>query len=187
MAAVATAIGVLTLVQALTPPEPPTTPVVVASRDVPGGTEVTADDLAVVQVPNELVPDAALADPSDATGRVLTATTPRGVPVTLPALLTPHALSPGRALAPVRFADSGLVQVLRVGDRIDIVAAGPDVGEDAVVASDVRVVTIPTPEGSSGLGGGSGQGVLVLVEVTTQQASMLAQMTSRAALHPVVR
>lgn len=189
LAAVAAALGVLTLIQALTPSPDPTTPVVVAAREIPGGQELAADDVAVVAMPAGLVPDAAVSDPAAVTGQVLTATTPRGVAITDRALLTPHALDPGRVLAPVRFADADLVQVVRPGDHIDIVAAGPDIGADAVVASDVRVVSLPRGDDDGGVlrSSGSSDGILVLVEATKEQAAALAQITSRAVLTPVLR
>ena len=188
LAAVATALGVLTLVQALTPAPPVTAPVVVAASDLTGGKTLAESDLAVVDMPTEFVPDAAAADPAALTGKILTATTPRGAPVTDRSVLTPRTLAPGRSVAPVRFADADLVQVIRAGDRIDIIAAGPDVGPDAIVAEDVRVVTIPDAEADTGFGSASStQGVLVLVEVHPEEAAALAQITSRAVLSPLLR
>lgn len=188
LAAVATALGVLALVQALTPAPPATTPVVVAATELTGGRTLTEPDLAVVDMPTEIAPDTAAADPAALTGQILTATTPRGVPVTDRSVLTPHTLAPGRSIAPVRFADADLVQVIRAGDHIDIIAAGPDVGPDAVIAEDVRVVTIPDSEADTGFGSASStQGVLVLVEVHPDEATALAQVTSRAVLSPLLR
>lgn len=188
LAAIATALGVLTLVQALTPAPPATTPVVVAAAELTGGRTLTEPDLTVVDMPIELVPDSASADPTTLTGQILTATTPRGVPVTSQSVLSPRALAPGRSVAPVRFADAGLVRVIRAGDRIDIIAAGPDIGPDAVVAEDVRVVTIPDAETDTGFGAASStQGVLILVEASPDEATALVQVSSRAVLSPLLR
>lgn len=187
VAAALAALGVLAIVQSLSPEPEPTAPVVVAAGRLTGGHRLAEGDLAIVDLPVALVPDAAVADPADLFGQTLTATTSRGAPVTTVAVLGPDTLAPDRALAPVRFADPDLARVIEVGDRIDIVAAGADVGPSAVIVADVRVVTIPQADEGAGFGGGTGDGLLILVEVTPEDAAALAQISGQAVLSPVLR
>lgn len=185
VAALLAGLGVLSLVHALGPQPTPTRPVVMTAHEIPGGQRLTDADLAVVQVPHALVPEAAMSDPADAIGHTLTATTPRGIPITDRALVGQAAIAPGRVLSPIRFADADLARILRVGHHIDIVAAGPDAGAEAVVAHRVRVVAMPNDDSTETFAS-TGDGLLVLVEVTTEQATALAQISGRTILTPVV-
>ena len=77
---------------------------------------------------------------------------------------------PGRVATPVRLADAAVVDLLRVGDLVDVVAADPQ-GQAAprTVASRVAVVAIPRARPSVddvGL-----QGRLVLLAVPGAEAA----------------
>lgn len=125
------ALGALALVAAhlAAPPAPRTQAVVVAARDVPSGTELTAADLRVVRLPAGLVPDSASPEPGALRGRVTATALPRGLPVVA------QALTAGRfAVAPP--AGSAVLAldvepgVLAPGDRVDLVAVGCVAGGD---------------------------------------------------------
>ncbi|MDP9417679.1 MAG: SAF domain-containing protein, partial [Actinomycetota bacterium] len=67
LAAVAVALGLSVLA-----PEPPeTVSVVVAMKDLTGGRALSADDLDVVAVPPDVVPDGVSSTPAELLGRVL--------------------------------------------------------------------------------------------------------------------
>ena len=81
---------------------------------------------------------------------------------------------PGLVAVPVRIGDPGAVRLLRVGDRVDLLAADPQGGSSArVVGSDVPVLSIPRAvEDSPGLTNG---GALVVVGVPDASVGALAQ------------
>ena len=65
-----------------------------------------------------------------------------------PRLAEISAGTPDARIVPIRLADNAVADLLRVGDRVDVVAAGPDVGpgeDDAppdTLATDVAVVLV---------------------------------------------
>ena len=82
------------------------------------------------------------------------------------------AAYPGRVAAPVRIGDPGAVALLRIGDRVDVLAADPsgEAGAD-VVATDAPVIALPrrVDTGSSMVSGG-----LVVLAVPESTAISLA-------------
>ncbi|WP_234312545.1 hypothetical protein VM636_17805 [Streptomyces sp. SCSIO 75703] len=74
--------------------------------------------------------------------------------------------------APVRIADAATVRLLAPGDRVDVVAAGPEgAGADtAVLAHGARVARVPEPEP----GAVAGEGALVVLTVPRDTAHRLA-------------
>jgi hypothetical protein len=78
---------------------------------------------------------------------------------------------PALVRAPVRIADAGVVELLRPGDRVDVLAAA------RVVASGARVVTVP-----EGDGGALGDGALVVLSVPRSTAAALAGASARSPL-----
>ena len=86
------------------------------------------------------------------------------------------ALPDGQVATPVRIADPAAVLLLSPGDVIDVLAAGaPDgLGGDArLVASAVRVMTVPRPAADS-WEPNLGDGALVLLSTTPATAARLA-------------
>ena len=185
--------------EALAPPAPPTTPVVVAAADLSPGEVVDVKDLDVVEWPASLVPAGALSATGAAVGRVLAGAVGRGEAVTALRFVGPTLLGElagsGRVAAPVRLADADSVRLLRPGDRVDLVAArsgtadpvdggiaGPATAE--VVATAATVVTVPAAAtgGAFSVGSSSATGSLVLVAVTRTESLALARA---AVLGPV--
>ena len=89
---------------------------------------------------------AMVGDPAAVLGRTLAAPVRRGAPLTDLSVVSRPLTSayPGRVATPVRVADGGVVDLLRVGDLVDLVAADPQ-GRAAArtVASRVTVIAIP--------------------------------------------
>ncbi|MEO8329989.1 MAG: hypothetical protein ABI586_08295 [Candidatus Nanopelagicales bacterium] len=78
----------------------------------------------------------------------------------------------GLVAAPVRIADAESAALLKPGSLIDLIAADGR-GKAAIVASDVEVLQVPEPD-DQGLGGGSFGGALVVVAVSSTEATQLA-------------
>jgi Flp pilus assembly protein CpaB len=158
LAAVLTAVAVAAGLHAATAPPPARVPVVVAARDLPSGTVLGAADVRRADFAPGSVPDGAVTDPA---GRTLAAPLRSGEPVTDVRLVGPSLTDgyPGLAAVPVRLPDAGMVGLLTVGDRVDLVSADPQGGAASVVAADVPVLALPADDGgANGAGGVSGAG-----------------------------
>jgi Flp pilus assembly protein CpaB len=143
--------------------------VLVAAADVPGGTVLAPGHLRTVQMPGDLRPAGSMARPQQALGHTLAAPLRRGEVVTDVRLLGPGLLASvpaaggstgtesragvgsragtasvattGRAVAaPVRVADREAVGLLRVGDRVDVLAAVTNAATPPVNAA------VPNPQ-----------------------------------------
>jgi Flp pilus assembly protein CpaB len=180
-------------ISAVSPAPPPSAEVAAAARDLSGGTTISADDLQIVKVPPDSMPAGAITDEEQLTGRVLAGPVRAGETITDVRLVGPALLAGyGDQLvaAPVRIADAGSAALLQPGDVVDVLAAdgvgGADVesvvSEARLVASDVRVVTVPR-DGESALDGGDlGEGALVVLATTSQTAARLASAAVTARL-----
>ena len=182
--------------QALEPPDPPSVVVVTAARDVPSGTRLGAADLATVRYLPGAVPDGALRDQQHALGRTLVSSARRGEPITDVRLAgagrsddAPDAL----VQVPVRIADRDSVALLRPGDVVDVLGAGrPETGSGSpfpsaarLLASAVRVVTVPRmSESATAI---AGDGALVLLATSGTTASRLAGAAVTDRLSVVLR
>jgi pilus assembly protein CpaB len=194
----------------LAPRPPPTHPVVTAARDLPLGEVLTAADLRVLAVPPAEVPSGAVIDVRSVVGQQLSGPLRRGEPLTDVRLDDGPLRRPAAGLvsAPIRLADSQAAQLLRPGERIDVLAAstavggggasgsggGSDdgrvggVGSAVVVAADVIVVAIPVaataaPTQVADVGV---EGALVVLATTATQARQLAQAQVSSRLSAVV-
>lgn len=181
LAAAAVACGL----SALRPPEPTRVPVVAAATDLAGGTELSESDLTTVALRPAVVPAGAIRPPADIAGRTVAGSVRSGEPLTDARLVGASLLTADDLVAtPVRIADRGITGLLQNGDRVDVLAAqtrGDAAGETArVVAPDVRVVTVPD-RAESDRGPAVGEGALVVLATTSDEAAELASaaVTSR--------
>lgn len=199
-AALAAAIAVYFGLLALSPPPAPTVAVVAAGRDLPGGAVPAAADLRVVRLPPDAVPSGAVKPGSDLVSRVLAAPVRAGEPLTDARFLAPGLvrrlgpgqvrgspdgtgggpgteLSSGSVAYPVRIDDAEIVALLRVGDRIDILAASSSESPTADrVATAVPVLALPAPGRSTGsVTGSTGSGALVVIAAPLRTVTQIAQ------------
>lgn len=171
--------------QAASAPPEPLTPVVVARADLPGGRSLRAVDLSTVPFRAGALPDGLLGSAEAAVGRVLAAPLRRGEPVTDVRLVGPGLLDgyPGLVAAPVRIADAGTVALVKVGDRVDLVAADPERGGAGVVARGVPVVALPRVSRERD---GFTAGGLIVVAVSADDAVRLAELALTSVLSVVL-
>jgi hypothetical protein len=115
--------------------------VVVAARDLRPGTALTPDDVRLEKRLATTVPDGSKADLSAVVGSTLASPTRRGEVLTdvrlLGSRLAESTAGPGARIVPLHPADSALIDLVRVGDVVDV-RAGP--------ATDAQP---PTPAGAS--------------------------------------
>jgi pilus assembly protein CpaB len=186
LAALAAAVAVLLGVQAARPVPAPTVSVWAAARALQGGALLGETSLTTLEVPPELVPEGAVTDPAAVLGRPLASPVARGEVLTSVRVVGPDLAQayPGSTAVPVRFADAEVVELLRPGDRVDVVAAPQDGrAPAAVVVSDVPVVAVPRPAAQPYATGAPGR--LVVLAVPSAEAAAVAAATATAVLIPV--
>lgn len=130
-------------------PERPGTAVIAASRDLVPGAAVDDADLTEIVVPTENLPDGAVRDRADVLALTVAGPIRRGEILTDIRLLSPRlteaVLGDSDArVVPVRPGDTAMVELLRAGDRIDILAVDDQHGaESRTVAENALVVVVP--------------------------------------------
>ncbi|GAA3813699.1 SAF domain-containing protein [Nocardioides panacisoli] len=149
LAALCAAGAVLAAVRVAAPPAPATVDLVVAARDLPAGTVLSAEDLRTTRVAAGAVPADVVAAPAGAT---LAAPLREGEAVTDVRLVGPGlaAPDPGRVAVPVRFSDAGQAALLGPGDRVDVLATDPEQRTTSTVASDAVVLATPGTQDDTG-------------------------------------
>ncbi len=183
LAALFAAVTVAAALRVVNPGPPPTAPVLTATRDLPAGSVVRSSDLQQSAFALGTVPAGALSA-SEVVGRTTAAPLRSGEALTDVRLVQGSLLDgyPGMVAAPVRIGDADAVRLLRVGDRIDLLAA--DQGPSAtLLASDVPVIALP-PERSAG---GTVEGALVIVAISDITARRVAAHAPTSLVSLVIR
>ena len=169
-------------IQAVSPPPPRTESVLVAAKDLDGGTRLSADDVRLKDFAPASLPDGAVRRPTLAAGRTLDAPVRKGEILTDVRLFGSAFLDSygdGLVAAPVRIADAASVRLVRAGDIVDVLAAGIEANGSAtsaarLVATATPVLTIP-PVADGPLGTtDTGAGALVVVVTSSETAARLA-------------
>jgi len=150
--------------------------VLVAAHDLPAGVVVATDDVRRVGFAPDSVPDGLARRP---TGRTLAAPMRAGEPLTDVRLVGPALADgyPGLVAAPVRLPDAGMAGLLRVGDRIDLIAADPQGRSAETVAADVPVLALPDTPTEVGAAGLTGR--LVVVGAQPGEVARIADASVR--------
>lgn len=136
--------------------------VVVADHDLRPGAALTPNDVRLEKRLAATTPDGSLADVAAVTGSTLAGPARRGEILTdvrlLGSRLAEVTAGPGARIVPLRLADSALIDLVRVGDVVDVLAAPAASTETAqatpkVVATDAVVVLVsakPKLQGADG-------------------------------------
>jgi pilus assembly protein CpaB len=181
-------VAVLTGISAALPPDAPSIEVVRTVHRLDGGTPLDRTDLTLARLPVDAVPAGALTRIDAAVGQTLRAPLSSGQVLTDLSVVSPgRSVRAGHVVAPLRLADADLAALLHEGDAVDVLAADSEAKNAVVVAHDVRVVGLPQPPDLSGVGAASSVGALVLVEVDSATATLLAQAAVSATLSVVLR
>ena len=186
-AAASAGLAVLLLAVTLRPTSADLVDVIVASADLPAGSTLTEQDLAVDAIPADYVPPGAVTDPADALGRIIASGIATGEPLTRSRLMTNDPRPDGLHTVPVRLADAEAATLLSPGSVIDLVLASGDTGA-RIVAEGVQVVTVPRVSTSAGLGRDSRTaGSLIVVATDRRTAVALAAAGTQPGLGVVLR
>jgi Flp pilus assembly protein CpaB len=125
--------------------------VVVAARDLTPGIALNPHDVRIEKRLATTVPDGSQANPGAMVGATLASPTRRGEVLTDVRVLgsrLAETAGPGARFVPLHLADSALIDLVRVGDVVDVLAAPPTdapTGTQAVtkvVATDAVVVLV---------------------------------------------
>ena len=157
----AAALVVLAAVAALrSDPHGDQTDIVVAARDLAPGIELTAADVRLETRSAATVPDGSQSAVDNVVGSTLAGPARRGEVLTDVRLLGPRlaqsAAGPDARIVPLHLADSALLDLVRPGDVVDVLAAPDGDDEDAtprVVATDAIVVLVSEKQKGPGTGG----------------------------------
>jgi hypothetical protein len=130
--------------------------VVVADRDLRPGAALTRADVRLEKRLTATVPDGARADLDTVVGSTLAGPTRRGEVITdvrlLGSRLAESTAGPGARIVPLHLADGALIDLVRVGDVVDVLAAPATSAPEnshatpKVVANDAVVVLVSAKE-----------------------------------------
>jgi Flp pilus assembly protein CpaB len=153
-------------------PQGDRTEIVVATRDLSSGVELTADDVKIENRTAATVPDGAQSDIEAVVGATLAGPARRGEVLTDVRVLGPRlaesVAGPDARIVPLPLADTALLDLVRPGDVVDVLAGSSEAGADArpqLVATNAVVVLVS--EKPKGAGNGSDRVVLVAVGAHT--------------------
>lgn len=200
IAAVCAGVGTLIVVHAVRPAPPPALEVVVTLRDVMPGVPLTADDVGLMPRPSDSMPTSALTDVTAAVGHEAAVMLSADQVLTGPLVGagSPTDLAPAdTVVVPVRL--DGTADILRAGDRIDLLAPPPsDEFTDVKTRDDGttpattaltlahRALVLPrttdTETGGGILGGTAESSNVLLVAVAPGEAPALATAPHLAAV-----
>ncbi|HEX5860386.1 MAG TPA: SAF domain-containing protein [Nocardioides sp.] len=170
LAALFAGVAVAAGVQAATAAPPPAVGVLTAARDLPAGAVIGSDDVVQVDFAPSSVPNGVA---REVVGQTLAAPLRQGEPVTDVRLIGPALTvgDPGLTAVPVRLPDAGMVELLEVGDRIDLIGTDPQSSGASVVATGVPVLALPRPAEEAG--GSDQPGGLVVVGAAPTEVTRL--------------
>ncbi|MFF3569580.1 SAF domain-containing protein [Nocardia jiangxiensis] len=163
--------------------------VVVAAHDLPPGRAVTAADLRTAAFTANTLPGGAIHEPAPLLGATLSAPMRAGeiftdLRVLGPRLAAAATAAPDARIVPIRLADNAVAEILRTGDRVDVVAAAePDTPAAAparTLASGAVVVSIP--ERSDNGKSPRSEDHVVLIALDSAHATTVAAASLRTAL-----
>lgn len=179
LAALACAGAAWAAIQAVAPPPPRTVGVWTAAHPMTSGTVLAAADLTRRRFSPGSVPDDRIGSPAQVIGRVLARPVGSGAVLAPSDVVGDHWLDgrSGTTAVPVRVTDAAVVPLLRVGDRVALLAADPQGRHAAeLLATDATVLAVPRPVGDTT---GALPGRLVVVGVPTGLADTLAAEATR--------
>lgn len=181
-------------VEALLPHEPEVVSVIAAAADLPVGSVLTAEQLAVVHLPKEAVPQHAFTSTDLVAGQQLATPIYAGDVIAENFLVGAGLLAgtpDGTVAVPLRPADASTVQLLSPGQRVDVVLStgnGFEVSaKNSVLAKGLAVLWTSEESGAGPFGGPGGEeDGLVVVAANPDEAAALAGASSNGQVHLVL-
>lgn len=151
--------------------------VAVATRDLSPGVELTVDDVRLEKRSAATVPDGSQSTVEKIVGSTLAGAARRGEVLTDVRLLGPRlaqsAAGHDARIVPLHLADTALLDLVRAGDVVDVLAAADDDADPRVVATDAVVVLVSEKQKGPGAAGDR----VVLVALPAHAANDIAGAT----------
>lgn len=149
------------------------TEIVVAAHDLAPGVELSASDLKLEARSAATVPDGSQSDPQTLVGSTLAGPARRGEVLTDVRVLGPRlaeeAAGPNARIVPLHLADTALLDLIRAGDVVDVLAATEEARPQVLATEAVVVLVSEKPKGPAG-----GSDRVVLVALPAQAANDVA-------------
>jgi Flp pilus assembly protein CpaB len=173
-------------------PEGDRVDVLVAARDLGSGTALTADDVRLEKRLATTVPDGSQDNPDVVLGSTLASPARRGEVLTdvrlLGSRLAESTAGPGARIVPLHLVDSALIDLVRVGDVVDVLAAPASetpAGQAVtrVVATDAVVVLVSAKQRAQAVEGDRIVLVALPAHVANTVASSVLGQTVTLTLH----
>lgn len=158
--------------------------VVVASRDLAPGHLLEPVDLRIAHYPSWALPAGTVHDVAPLNGAVLTAALRAGEIITDlrvvgPRLAAVAAGTTNARIVPIRLADNAITDVLRAGDRVDVVAVEEsDAAAARTLATDATVVLVSGSPSEPGPGRATERVVLVALDSARAAAVAAASLST---------
>lgn len=178
----------------------PTQPVVVAAANLPLGTELKKDDLAVVNFPQGQAPEGAFARTIDIIGRGLIVSTVKNEPILAAKLASkeagsglPPVITPGMRAISVRVNEViGVAGYVLPGSRVDVLATAsptsqPQDATSKVILSNVQVLAAGTRLEQDAEKGKPMQVTVVTLLVYPEQSERLALASTEGKIQLALR
>jgi Flp pilus assembly protein CpaB len=150
----------------------PTTDVLVAARDLGAGSVIAADDVVVRTVATTLALGAT-DEPAQLVGHTLLVNVTSGQPMYDTFALDHTSIPEGFAAVPLRPSDGAVANIVRPGERVDIVGQRTASDAPTVLARNLAVLTVAVPR-ATGLLKSSSDSPLVVVVADSYTAGALA-------------
>ena len=159
--------------------------VVAARHDLSPGRVLSVDDVHLVEIPAGTVPEGAITVADDVVGHTLAGPRRGGEVFTDLAVLNPRLTAAAAGIAdarvvPVRLADPKVADLLREGDRVDVLTASDDT--QATLATDAAVILV-----SAGESDRDRTDRVVLLALPNEEAKKVAGASLTNALAVVLR
>lgn len=149
--------------------------VVVAVRDLAPGIELTGDDIRLETRAAATLPDGAQRDLTTVVGATLAGPTRRGETLTDVRLLSPRlaegAAGPNARIVPLHLEETAVLDLIRPGDVVDVLAAGADSEPRPRVVATGAIVVLVSQKPTSAT---SGTDRVVLVALPSHSANDVA-------------
>ena len=140
--------------------------IVVAVRDLGPGTELTVDDVILQTRSSTTTPDGAQFTVDEVVGKTLAGPARRGEPLTDVRLLGPRlaeaTAGPDARVVPLHLADSALLDIVRAGDVVDVLAVDSQPGGQATAPRVIARGAVVVLASVQGGGPGSADGVVLV-------------------------
>ena len=150
--------------------------VIVAAHAIEGGRVIQRSDLHTIRVDPSILPHETVTL-AQVEGRQASVRITEGTILTNSTVLSGSAVGPGKALVGIHLADSSMVGMLQVGQRVSVVCPSED-GTPRVLTRGAIIRSLPTSGG--GLIQGSPSTELVVVSTGSAEAAAIAVASGAA-------